>query len=300
MQKNIKELKSKIFELYKLCREETSRARRQTLFGQLWEQSLRWCKDYLFKYDEAFEFDELFKVEELGEGIFKVIRNLVEMEEEPDDFFLLFNKCLRMERNAIIINEIREKGIKTPRNKTIKVYKIDKYVEYEEEKKKEKLSEDELAVICIQHRMDIHEYKMIKNMNTVRRIEYQSEDTGDDFDILANKINNDDGKKLLDPQEKLISKSSRQIYCDSAKSIIESNHGKKRRCLKALFTLHCYEKNILFEEMDLVLDDKILELCKEAHPKKVTDKEVYMIYNPIKSAGESASRLKKENPELFL
>jgi hypothetical protein len=305
MQKNIEELKDKIFELYKLCREETSPARRQTLFGRLWELSLRWCKDYLFKYDESFKVDELFKVEELGEGIFKVIKKLVKMEGELDNFFNFFNKCLREVRNDIIKKEICEKGIKTPKDKTIKVYKIDKYIEDEEGKKGRELFEDEIACICIQHRMDIHEYEMIKNMNSVKSIIYQQKSTGDDIDVLdiynsertENPYNPEEKEDPYNHEHNFINGLDMKFVCENIKAIFDKKKTKKRECCRSLLTLYCIENDWLCQELLPLLDSHILDSSILDKSERPTQKEIYMGYYPdVKedSASVSATRMIKE------
>jgi len=294
---NKDELEDIILQLYRKCREENSESRRKVLYGQLYEKSFLWCKyilyKKLFKYemskyeernDNNIKFEEFLEecVREFGAGIFDVIYDLVKLKKEPKYFFYFFNQKLIWKKAEFDRDEIYQKGIKTSKNKTSKVYQIDKDVTEEKSKKGRELSEDELADIYKKNRMDIHEYEMIKYMKIVESIEYHTEKTDDDIDIL----------------EKHIAKSGRKAFSDALKSTINSEKESKRRCCRALLTLFCYKKNILFEEIIPVLNDEVLELCKETEPKNITYKEIYMKYPPDSSdpledgsVGASASRL---------
>ena len=269
-------LKNDIFKAYSGFYDEPDR--RQKHFERFLDKTLRWFTDYLFN-EEELASDKLWKALE---------RVLKKERKEERNFFPYLRTTLNNVRNAYL----RDEGW-IPRDKKQELNDLRKFLDrLERESEKELSNLEKVRKISLYRGISEDEaWKLVDEMEMGKIVSLdieKNDDTGNMYDLIKS--------ETFNPLDEL----SRQNYCDAVKLIIESNKGKKRRCLKALFTLHCYEKNILFEEMDLVLDDKILELCKEAHPKKVTDKEVYMIYNPIKSAGESASRLKKQNPELFL
>ena len=293
MQKNTEELKNKIYKLYKLCKEEASPGSRQKLFAQLWEQSLRWCKD-LFKYEESFKFTDGLEIDDLGEGIYRVIKKLLEKDYELDIFFPVFKEYLTKEKNDIIKREIGEKGIKTPRDKTIKIYKIGKHVEYEEERKRRKLFKDELADICEQHRMDIHEYELIKNMKSVQRMIYRSKDTGDDIDMLdtydkEDPDNPEENEGPYNPEKSFFVELNMKTVRECVKAILDKEKEKRRECCRALFTLCCIENDWVCRELLPVLDSDILDTSILEKSERPTQKEIYMKYYGGKEDSASAS-----------
>jgi len=290
--KTEEELKYDIFKTYSEFYDESSPDRKPIYFQKFWAATHLWYTNYFFKEEECPFCFEIRKALE---------RILKERKKERDDFFprlitSLFNARNEYYRNGGFLE--KPKDIYKPK----RFKDIWKILEMKESNLGRKLSNlEEVQTISLWYQ--IPEDKVWKIMDKMQTIggEAWSLDTeikGDEDDNTGN-MYEFIKSETLNPLEELAAKSSRQIYCDAVKSIIESNHGIKRKCLSALFTLHCYENKILFDEIIPILDGEILKLCEE-NEKKYTDKEVYMIYNPIKSAGESASRLKKENPELFL
>jgi len=304
MRKNTEKLKNEIYKLYKSCKEEASPSHRRTLLGQLWGQSLLWCKD-LFKYEESFKFTDGLEVEDLGEGIYKVIKKLLERDFEFDEFFPFFKECLIKEKNDIVKREIGEKGIKTPRNKTIQIYKIGKHVEDEEKRKERKLFKDELADICEQHRMGIHEYELIKNLKSVQRMIYRSKDTGDDIDTLDtykpqkkyDPNNPEENEGPYNPEKSFFVELNMKTVRECVKAILDKEKEKRRECCRALFTLCCIENDWVCRELLPVLDSDILASSILDKSERPTQKEIYLKYYPDNkedSASVSSTRMIKE------
>jgi len=268
MQENKEKLKSELKKLYESCREETSPARRQTLYSQFIGKVQQWYNYYCFIPKERKP-----EVEELGVELLDALNRLIKIKKEPENFFPYLNTVLKtaVAEYYIQINCLKG-GIKTSEAITTKIYKITK--EMEEEKKKGDLTDNKRALICISNGMDIREYEKIKILQA----------TDDDID------NSEENEDFNNHEQNFINSSDVKLVCENIKAILDKiKTTKERECCRSLFTSYCMKEGWLCNELLSVLDKRVLNYLADKR-KRPSYTKIYTEYYPDKE--DSATRAK--------
>jgi len=255
------------------------------------------------KNKEEFNNDESLSIFDLGIEFWEMIKRFRENEEtiprERNEFFHYLITSLNN-----LAEEYSRKGegiIHIPHWKKERFNRINEIVLMTEKSHEKKLSNFEKvqAISLWLQISDDEAWKLFDEMRIINtEVVSLDEEINDDLETDADTrtMHDETPSKSLDSQEEFIEKSENQKLCDAVETTINRKSEGTRKCYRALFTLYCNNKKVLFKEIIPLLDCEILELCKKSE-EKPTQKEIYMKYYPEAkedSAETSVSRLLKD------
>ena len=262
------EQKDYIFDIFLKCHTETASSRLQMYYPTLCEQIYKWYRDYLS-----------IDVDKMGLEITKVINRFVKDEniskipDDKDGFFRYLASSIKRE-SASFYREYNENDtIKIPKDKKQKLREVEDFIRMKESQLGRKLTADEKTQ-CISKWFKKTDYINLLNMKNVGSISNTSNDGNYEIDALnyVTAFSND----LTD---EYIRKTDMKTVRETVKLLIEKKQQRSRDCYRALFTLHCIEKQADFEELYPVLDNQILEIWHK-NEKKPRQYEIYQMYHP--------------------
>jgi len=290
-------LKIDIFEAYKKCKNTPLSDDRSKQVWQFWFLIERWCKKHLFIKNE--KENEL--VDEMDEKIKEIIDKMtkedstIKVFQELDEFFKYLNTSLK---NAMIQiwREQLPKGVS--REKTRKVFNIDKLIEIKQRERETKLTENERREI-ISDFIKPSEYTEIKNRLNVLSTDHIYRSNGDDDGITV--LDFPETKNVFDNKtENNIGISAEELREAVAYVLENEPEEKVRTCKRSIFTAFCIRKeapDYYLEELSPVLDSGLLSAYRENGIKPPTQWEIYLKYDPTvtkESAEVLASGMKAE------
>ncbi|MCL2042950.1 MAG: hypothetical protein FWG89_02290 [Treponema sp.] len=271
-------LKDRIFDTFCNFHNASSTELHEKYKKEFRELNNKWCSDYRFTK----------KIKEL-EGLFIEIADISDRvitksryTSNKDGFFAYLYTALKNAPAAYYRNY--EQGlIDIKKENRAKLKTIDKIKEDND------LTSDEQTEL-ISNLLAENEYIDLLNMTKINPFSIGGDRDDPEIDTL-NQIIPPLYPAIMpnNPQDEFIFKQDMEILREAVEFVINRKQKRVRKCLLALFSLHCYKKNPKLKEIYPILDKETLESCQTG-TKNPRMYEIYMHFHPKASQKSSEAR----------